>query len=264
MYGGILKGNVVEMKPAVLASRGFATLALAFFGVDDLPKTYVNGVLELDYFEEAVDLLMGIKEVQKERGVGIMGISKAGDIALTMAAYLPSNKIAATVVINCMANSLVSDVVYKGKKILSKLKISNTEIAKVKQVENMENVFSISEIFDDINFEQDLSSIIPFAKSQSDILLIGGLDDKLARPRRQIEFAKRLLEKEENANCTIKEYEGLGHFVDLPYDPPCTIAGHPLLPYPLKVLYGGDNRKMHASDQEKVWHDTLNFFRKLL
>ena len=93
---------------------------------------------------------------------------------------------------------------------------------------------------------------------------MGGLDDKLARPRRQIEFAKRLLEKEENTNCTIKEYEGLGHFVDLPYDPPCTIAGHPLLPYPLKVLYGGDNRKMHSSDQEKLWHDTLNFFRKLL
>ena len=42
MYGGILKGNVVEMKAAVLASHGFATLALAFFGVDDLPKTYVK------------------------------------------------------------------------------------------------------------------------------------------------------------------------------------------------------------------------------
>jgi cephalosporin-C deacetylase-like acetyl esterase len=62
---------------------------------------------------------MSVEEVQKGRGIGLMGISKGGDIALTMAAFLPRNKIAATVAINCMANSLVSDVVYKGKKILS-------------------------------------------------------------------------------------------------------------------------------------------------
>ena len=42
IYGGHLKGSTVEMKPAVLASRGFATLALSFFGVDDLPKSYVK------------------------------------------------------------------------------------------------------------------------------------------------------------------------------------------------------------------------------
>ena len=137
-------------------------------------------------------------------------------------------------------------------------------MAKVIPVENKENVFIIREVFDDINFEQDFSSIIPFTKSESDILLIGGLDDKLARPMRQIRFAQHLLKQEENNKCQIKVYEGLGHFVDLPYDPPCTIAAHPLLPYPLKVLYGGDNRKLHSSDQEKVWKDTLNFYRKLL
>ena len=42
IYGGHLKGSTVEVKPSILASRGFATLALSFFGVDDLPKTYVK------------------------------------------------------------------------------------------------------------------------------------------------------------------------------------------------------------------------------
>ncbi len=60
-----------------------------------------------------------MQEVQKGKGIGVMGISKAGDIALTMAAFLPSNKIVATVAMNCMTNSLVSDVFYNGKKILS-------------------------------------------------------------------------------------------------------------------------------------------------
>jgi hypothetical protein len=72
------------------------------------------------------------------------------------------------------------------------------------------------------------------------------------------------LEQEGNTKCEIKEYEGLGHFVDLPYDPPCTTASHPLLPYPLKILYGGDNRRLHSLAQEKVWNDTLHFFRKIL
>ena len=42
IYGGHLKGSTVEVKPAVLASRGFVTLALSFFGVDDLPKSYLK------------------------------------------------------------------------------------------------------------------------------------------------------------------------------------------------------------------------------
>ncbi len=42
IYGGIHKGNVIEDKSAVFASRGFASLALAFFGVPGLPKSYAT------------------------------------------------------------------------------------------------------------------------------------------------------------------------------------------------------------------------------
>ena len=42
MYGGMLKGQVVEERSALLASRGFACLALAYFGVEGLPKNYFD------------------------------------------------------------------------------------------------------------------------------------------------------------------------------------------------------------------------------
>ncbi len=42
IYGGIHKGNVIEDKSAMFASRGIASLALAFFGVPDLPKSYAR------------------------------------------------------------------------------------------------------------------------------------------------------------------------------------------------------------------------------
>ena len=42
LYGGIHKGNVIEDKSAMFASNGIASLALAFFGVPGLPKTYAE------------------------------------------------------------------------------------------------------------------------------------------------------------------------------------------------------------------------------
>ena len=80
---------------------------------------YFSQAIDLDYFEEAVDFLLGLKEVKQGQGVGILGISKAGDIALEIAAFLPSNKIAAVVAMNCIFNSLVTDLKYKGETVLA-------------------------------------------------------------------------------------------------------------------------------------------------
>ena len=41
-------------------------------------------------------------------------------------------------------------------------------------------------------------------------------------------------------------------------------SGIPLLPYPMKVLYGGDNKRLHSIAQEKVWTETLKFLRQYL
>ena len=79
---------------------------------------HFSQAIDLDYFEEAVDFLLGLKEVRQGQGVGILGISKAGDIALEIAAFLPSNKIAAVVAMNCIFNSLVTDLKYKGETVL--------------------------------------------------------------------------------------------------------------------------------------------------
>ena len=61
---------------------------------------------------------MNMEEVQKNKGVGLMAISKAGEVALVMTGFLPQHKISATCVINSMMNFFMQDVVYKGKNIL--------------------------------------------------------------------------------------------------------------------------------------------------
>lgn len=54
IFGGI--GGLTEFRASLLASRGFATLALAYFGYEDLPC--VLGPIDLEYFEEAAELLL--------------------------------------------------------------------------------------------------------------------------------------------------------------------------------------------------------------
>lgn len=60
LYGS--GGGLVEYRASLLASRGFVTLALAYMAFEDLPA--MPEILELDYFQEAIDFL------QKQQQVG--------------------------------------------------------------------------------------------------------------------------------------------------------------------------------------------------
>ena len=48
-------GGLIEFKASLLASRGFAALALAYMGFEDLPE--FPTVMDMDYFEEAANWL---------------------------------------------------------------------------------------------------------------------------------------------------------------------------------------------------------------
>lgn len=61
MFGAI--GGLLEYRSAQLASRGIASLALAFFGYDDLPESMEE--FDLEYFKEAVNILLSHKKVSK-------------------------------------------------------------------------------------------------------------------------------------------------------------------------------------------------------
>ena len=86
---------------AFLAGKGFTTLALAYFGAPGLPRCQVFETicffyqgnhfvncrsytsLPLEYFEAAIDLLC--RHCREGEGVGVIGSSKGGDLALALA-----------------------------------------------------------------------------------------------------------------------------------------------------------------------------------
>lgn len=70
----------------LLASRGFATLAIAYFGVQGLPASLVG--IDVALVERACDWLRQRGDVSKG-GVGVMGISRGSELALLAGVLLP-------------------------------------------------------------------------------------------------------------------------------------------------------------------------------
>ncbi|XP_046559282.1 acyl-coenzyme A thioesterase 1-like [Haliotis rubra] len=79
MFGST--GGLKESRAALLASRGFASYALPFFGYDDLPPTLAD--FDFDYVLDAVDWFASHPSV-RQGGIGVVGISKGGELALLL------------------------------------------------------------------------------------------------------------------------------------------------------------------------------------
>jgi dienelactone hydrolase len=90
-HAGILvlggsEGGTDDVEAALLASHGYTTLALAYFGAPGLPPELAN--VPLEYFEKALDWLAARESVDAGR-LGVVGGSKGAELALLLAARLP-------------------------------------------------------------------------------------------------------------------------------------------------------------------------------
>lgn len=73
-------------KAAALSRHGFATLAVAYFGIPPLP-TWLHRI-PLDYFEAAFAWLAGQPELDLQR-VGVLGVSRGAELALLLGTKFP-------------------------------------------------------------------------------------------------------------------------------------------------------------------------------
>jgi dienelactone hydrolase len=73
-------------KAAVLSRHGFATLALAYFGIAPLP-TWLHRI-PLEYFEAALTWLHAQPEIDAQR-TGILGVSRGAELALLLGSTFP-------------------------------------------------------------------------------------------------------------------------------------------------------------------------------
>ncbi|KYO28446.1 acyl-coenzyme A thioesterase 1 [Alligator mississippiensis] len=243
-------GGLPEYRACLLANHGFATLALAYYNYEDLPKEMTE--FHLEYFEEAVNYMLEHPQV-KGPGVGLLGISKGGELCVSMASFLKG--ITATVVINGAVANVGAVLRYKDITIpplgfdRKRLKIDKSGLVDI--VDTLNNPLE----------GPNQQSLIPLEKADSCFLFIVGKDDRNWRSEFfAIEGAKRLLahgkEKPE-----IICYEGAGHYIEPPYFPMCEASMHLLVGS--TVIWGGEP-KAHSEAQVDAWQKIQAFFHKYL
>ncbi|XP_039922334.1 acyl-coenzyme A amino acid N-acyltransferase 2-like [Hirundo rustica] len=240
LFGGA--GGLIEFRAGLLASRGFAVLALAFFAYDDLPRVLAQ--LDLEYFEEAAELLLQHPKVRGP-GLGVVGVSKGAEVALAMATFLP--QVVATVWINGTAFMHGNPLVYK------ELRIPPipyyTERVLFTELGAMDN----SAIFADPRDPAYRASAIPVEKIRGKVLFVVGEADRSFNSKL---FAELALARMPPESGRILSYPGAGHLIEPPGSPLCSNSSIRGTPRPL--AWGGEPQP-HARAQEHSWQEILKF-----
>ncbi|KAM8920850.1 acyl-coenzyme A thioesterase 1-like [Pelodytes ibericus] len=242
-------GGLMEHRASLLASRGFLTMALAYFDYDDLPKEL--GGLHLDYFREAVQLLRRHPKVNNQE-INVIGISKGADIALCIATFLPGIK-AVVSISGC--NTISFAPLPCGGFTLPSLGFSMDRIRVTEA-----GAIDFSEALDDPRDPVNEVCLIPVEKSRAAFLILCGTDDKnwpSAAFGEQLVSRLRQHRKDVEYCC----FPGAGHLLEPPYFPLCSASYHKLLGAPF--LWGGQPIE-HAQAQVDAWQKIQSFFRRHL
>ena len=107
-------------------------------------------------------------------------------------------------------------------------------------------------------------SVIPIENAKADLLYVVGCDDHCFRGERHADFAAEKMKAAGMTSLEVAKFPGMGHLVDLPFVPPCTVSFH--LFHPNKLFYygGGRDRGVHCEQVRQTWKTVVNFFRRTL
>lgn len=241
MFGTV--GGIFEFRAALLASRGFACLCLAYFHYEDLPRTLDD--VDFDYFMEAITWLCSRKDVFHD-GIGAVGVSRGADIAQLMAANSP--KIACVVNINGCSFNAAYPMKYKDN-VIEAVPFQYDKMYKEHGVCVCKQCW-----------EYTKEDLIPIWNYDAKILSIVGEDDKL-NPWECVQFLKDNLPPDKTDNFQIKSYKGAGHLIEPPFTPLCRMSYHKS--YEAKFLWGG-YPEPHAYAQEDSWRRILQHLHRYI
>ncbi|NP_001073177.1 acyl-coenzyme A thioesterase 5 [Rattus norvegicus] len=243
-------GGLLEYRASLLAAKGFAVMALAYFKYDDLPKA--TDILRLEYFEEAVNYLLGHPQV-KGPGIGLLGISKGAELCLSMASFL--NGITAAVIINGSMVNVAGTLYYKEESLpASSMNLERIRVTK----DGFKDIIDILTVPPE---GPDQKSIIPVERSDTTFLFLVSQDDRNWKSEFYAREASKRLQAHGKKTPQIICYPEAGHYIEPPYFPWSKAAPNSLFDMP--IILGGEPRA-HAMAQVDAWQQLQIFFHKHL
>lgn len=242
-------GGLIEFRASLLASHGFAALALAYWGYDDLPSHLEK--VDLEYFEEGAEFLLRHPKVLGP-GVGVVSVCKGAEIGLSMAINL--KQIKATVLINGPNFVTTDPHVYRGQ--VNHPVPCNIEFT-------LTNAFGLAEFYRtyEETADKDSKYCFPIEKAQGHFLFVVGEDDKNLNSKVHAHQATAQLMKSGKKNWTLLSYPGAGHLIEPPYSPLCSASR---IPFVIPSIYWGGEVVQHAAAQEHAWKEIQKFLREHL
>lgn len=237
----------MKFRSALLASRGFAALALAYFAYEDLPQ----GIdLQMEYFEEAVDWLCRHPLVIKN-GIGVIGVSKGGALALDMAVKCPQVKAAVSINGQAIHNTGIHH--YKGEPQFVLNPIGDEHITQTEEGMVFGQSFIVT--------EENKQHVIPVEAAENARFLLIHSGDDPTTPTCHFEAIIERLKVHGKTNYELLFYPKAGHLIEPPYTPHCRVCYAKIIGD--LMLYGGET-KAHSIAQEHSWSRLLSFLREEL
>lgn len=250
---------------ALLASHGFAALALAYFAADGLPSTLDR--IPLEYFDNALVWLAAQPDVAVNR-IGVVGISRGGELALLLGATFPRVR---AVVAYAPSGILWPAYPASGRGAWT---IGGHEIPFASTLTHEEWDQAIADgrarkdSFDWYllplkNSECVHKAAIRVERINGPVLMISGADDKLWPSAKLTEFAVRRLHEERFPHyfehlC----YEGAGHGIGWPNVPTTMLRSvHPVSGEQMEM---GGTPHGNAHARSDSWPRMLEFLRSAL
>jgi dienelactone hydrolase len=237
-------GGMRECAASLLASRGYAGLALPYFrglsGIEDCPQDLIE--IPLEYFASAIRWLQDQEAIDSER-IAVIGLSRGGELALLLGATFPAIKAIVAgspdahvhAGLHNMQPVARSAWTYQGKP----LPYVATRTSVLAFAQNFwkfirHRPFTLRATFlkATANLDETDETAIPVENMRGPLLLISGKDDQLWPSDLSAEKVVRRLKKH-NYPYPVEHicYEHSGHFVCFPY-------GLPSLPPMLELAHG--------------------------
>lgn len=260
-------GGFPDTTAALLASHGYATVSLAYFGVEGLPGDLVN--IPLEYFESALAWIASQPEFDSNRLV-LLGTSRGGELALLLGsryqqvrgvvAYVPSGYLWGAVTADNHEDS-GSDYpswTYQGQPLPYVARVRNID-----QEPESDGSLSLTPAF--LRFIEDENRAEPATIAVENIngpvILLSGDTDELwpSAPFSQ-KIEQRLRQRGFDFHVESHTYPGAGHSIGQPYVPTTTNSG--LHPVRGVVINFGGSAQANARAREDSWHKVLSFLQR--
>ncbi|XP_061654199.1 acyl-coenzyme A thioesterase 2, mitochondrial-like isoform X1 [Phyllopteryx taeniolatus] len=238
-----------EKRGSLLSNKDFVVLSVPAL----YDKTANVKHLELDYLEEALRVLQQHPKVGSD-GLGVIGRSKAGDIALSLASFVPG--VRAVVWINACSANIGAPLHYRGRQILSPLTADLTKI-----IPTSDGASIVKFCTSDPDGEENRTSRIPVENASAHFLFLAAEDDLNYDCRTYMESMVARLRRAGKENVETVCYPRAGHLLEPPYGPHCHSGLHGFLRVP--ILWGGEPRA-HSRAEVLAWRKVEDFFRRQL